>query len=295
MSDDRARPFRKPQATRPVCPRIAVVFDFDDTLGSDTFDDAVKSFGLDVASFRKERVEPLIREGWDGVAARFYSLIQESRQREKLTQARLASLGEKLQMFEGVEAMFSRLRQNARDCNPQTEIEFYLISGGLGDIIRSTSVAPFFKRLWASEFHYDAQGEVEFVKRAISHTEKTRYLMAITSGKDGVEEHGRSFAYRDVPEEELHVPLAQMVYVGDGASDIPCFSLVNDGGGICLGVFKERSAEKWSEKIQLTESQRVANLAPADYREGSELMRSLTLAVESICKRISLKQLGIGE
>jgi trehalose-6-phosphatase len=86
-----------------------------------------------------------------------------------------------------------------------------------------------------------------------------------------------------------------MIYVGDGASDVPCFSVLNDEGGIVIGVYKGDTAAKWSQQIQVTESQRVMNLAPADYQAESELMRSLTLAVESLCKQISLRQLSAGE
>lgn len=154
-------------------------------------------------------------------------------------------------------------------------------------------IPPYFAQIWGCEFYYSETGEVEFLKRSISHTEKTRYLMQIASGQDQVDGDGRSFAYRDVSADQLHVPLSQVIYVGDGASDIPCFSVLNDEGGIAIGVYKQ--AQAWSEQIQVSESQRVANLAAADYREDSELMRSLTLAVESLCKQIALRQLSIGE
>lgn len=78
-----------------------------------------------------------------------------------------------------------------------------------------------------------------------------------------------------------------MSYVGNGTSDISCFSVLNDGGGIAIGVDKE--AQTWEEQIQVSQSQRVTNLATADYCPDSELMRSLTLVLESLCKQISLR------
>ncbi|HBL10694.1 MAG TPA: haloacid dehalogenase-like hydrolase, partial [Cyanobacteria bacterium UBA11162] len=82
---------------------------------------------------------------------------------------------------------------------------------------------------------------------------------------------------------------------GDGASDIPCFSLMNEENGVAIGVYKGSTVQDWNREVQLSTSQRVANLAEADYREDSELMRSLTLAVESMCKQIALSQLSVGE
>ncbi len=287
----------KPQVTKPVCNRIAIVFDFDDTLALDTFDELVKALGFNVDTFRQQRYEPLKNAGWDHVAARFYCLIQESQRREeiqhKITKDYLIQFGQQLQPFDGVTKMFDRLHQRVQDLNPQIELEFYMITGGFGEVVRNTCIAPYFTQIWGCEFHYSETGEVEFLKRSISHTEKTRYLMQIASGQDQVDGDGRSFAYRDVSEDQLHIPLSQMIYVGDGTSDVPCFSVLNDEGGIAIGVYKE--AQAWDEQIQVSESQRVTNLAEADYREDSELMRSLTLAVESLCKQISLRQLSVGE
>jgi len=288
--------FKKPQATKPVCNRIAIVFDFDDTLAPDTFDELLKRLGLDVHEFRQQRYEPLKAAGWDHVAARFYCLIQESKRRqEKITQDYLIQFGQELQPFDGVMEMFDRLHQHIQKLNPEIDLKFYIITGGFAEVVRHTCIAPYLTKIWGCEFHYAENGEIEFLKRSISHTEKTRYLMHIASGREQVDGDGRSFAYRDAPEDQLQVPLSQMIYVGDGASDVPCFSVLNDEGGIALGVYKGDTATEWTQQIEVTESQRVLNLAPADYQEDSELMRSLTLAVESLCKQISLRQLSAGE
>ncbi len=296
MTQAQETDFKKPQATKPVCNRIAVVLDFDDTLAPDTFDELIKRLGLDVNEFRQQHYEPLKDAGWDHVAARFYCLIQESRRRkEKITKNDFIQFGQDIQPFQGVTEMFDCLQQQARKINSAIELEFYIITGGFAEVVRNTCIASYFRKIWGCEFHYAENGEIEFLKRSISHTEKTRYLMHIASGEDQVDGDGRSFAYRDVPEHQLHIPLSQMIYVGDGASDVPCFSVLNDEGGIVIGVYKGDTAEKWSQDIQVTESQRVTNLAPADYEADSELMQSLTLAVESLCKQISLRQLSKGE
>ncbi|MBZ8183125.1 hypothetical protein [Oscillatoria salina] len=103
------------------------------------------------------------------------------------------------------------------------------------------------------------------------------------------------FIYQDVPQSELYIPFSQMIYLGDGASDLPCFAVMNQEQGVAIGVYKGDSVAEWKDSVNVSRSQRIANLAPADYRENSELTISLTLAVEGICKRIALHQLSVNE
>lgn len=285
-------------ATKPLSNCIAVAFDFDDTLVPDTIDSLLERCGLDSQRFRSERIQPLIDNGWDAIPARFYSLIEESKRRDssdKITKDYLAKFGQELPPFDGVPEMFERLRQRAYELNPEVEVEFYLITCGMVEVARHTCIADKFKSMWGCEFHYTAEGEIEFLKKIVTHTEKTRYLFQIAKGIGDRNEDGRTFIYRDVPPEELHVPLTQVIYVGDGASDIPCFSLLNEEKGVAIGVYKGSTAQDWNRQLKLSANQRIANLAEADYREDSELMRSLTLAIESMCKQISLAQLSVGE
>lgn len=283
-------------ATKPFSNRIAVVFDFDDTLVPDTVDSLLASLGIDALKFRQERMQPLIDNGWDKILARFYALIEESkRQGNKLTKEYITRFGEQLQPFDGVTQMFDRLRQSALQINPQVEIEFYLITCGMVEIARPNCIAPYFKAMWGCEFSYGEDGGIEFLKKIVTHTEKTRYLFQLAKGIEHHQDDGKSFVYRDVPREELRIPLTQTIYVGDGESDIPCFSLLNQEQGIAIALYKNQTPEEWGQELNLTQGQRVANLTPVDYSENSELMRSLTLAVESICKQISLHQLSVGE
>jgi len=286
------------KATKPYSNRIALVFDFDDTLVPDTVDSLLESCGIDSQAFRAERIQPLIDNGWEPILARFYSLIQESKRRDsadKITKDYIAKFGQELAPFDGVPELFDRLRQSAKAIVPDIEVEFYLITSGMVEIARHTCIADEFTSMWGCEFHYNESGEIEFVKQVVSHTEKTRYLFQVAKGINNQNQDGQMFVYRDVPPEELHVPLTQVIYVGDGASDIPCFSLLNEEKGVAIGVYKGRTAEEWGRELEMSRGQRVANIAPAEYSEDSELMRSLKLAVESMCFQIALHQLSVGE
>ena len=113
----------------------------------------------------------------------------------------------------------------------------------------------------------------------------------------GLEEanNNPAHAYREVSGADLHVPLSQMIYLGDDDSDIPVFNLLYDCRGVALGLFADGDASTWDSSADIHTGQRVETLVRSDYREDSELMRSLVLATESICKKIALRQLSSGK
>ncbi|MGB3694893.1 MAG: HAD family hydrolase [Spirulinaceae cyanobacterium] len=286
-------------ATKPLSNCIAVVFDFDETLiPDDSFKALLRDCQLDVEAFERERINPLIEKGWHKYLARTYCLVQESQEREnkdKITYERLANLGQRMRLIEGVAEMFECLRKRAVEILPEVEVEFYLISGGFVDITRNTSIAKYFTKIWGCELAYDEKGEIQFLKQLMTHTEKTRYLYYLSMGVKAEKEKDLIYNYRDIPTTELHVPLNQVIYVGDGTSDIPCFAAINQYQGIALGIFHDSTAQEWEHRQKVTDSQRLGNLVPASYEQNSELMRSLILAIECISKQIALRQLSVGE
>jgi len=275
--------------THPVKPRIALVFDFDDTLAPDTWDGLLSELGFQPEAFEQEFVQPLLDEGWNEILARMYALIQESdRRNEPITKALLEDYGRGLQPFEGVEDMFELVRERTARVAPDVEASFYVVSSGFSDIIRATRLARHFDRIWGCDFHFGPDGRLVFPKRILEHTEKPRYLHLIEKGVEKYEHRPGHEVFRHLPEEELHVPLQQMVYVGDGASDVACFALLNVSHGVALGVNKPDTPVRWGRDGVDTE-ERIDDIAPPDYTEDSEMMRSLCLAVDSICSRIALK------
>lgn len=148
--------------------------------------------------------------------------------------------------------------------------------------------------MWGCVFHSGDTGEITFIKRMISHPEKTRYLLQLAKGL-GAESGQPTDVYRDLPDDQRHLPLDQMIYVGDGSSDMPVFGFLNERQGIAIGVYKSQTAAAWSGHARMNAQRRVENLAPVDYGAAGEMMQPLTLAVESICKRIALRQISRGE
>ena len=272
---------------------IALVFDFDDTLAPDSTSGFLQDMGVDVPAFWHDRVDPLLtQEDWDPVPAYLYQMLELSRsgQHGPITRDRLRDWGRRLPLHDGVPTLFDRLRARLRSAHPTVQLEFYLISSGIGDVLRETPIAGCFSDIWASEFHYDAQGAIDFPRRVVSFTDKTRYLFHIQKGIIGPESRNKPFEVnRKVDPDKLRVPFEQMIFVGDGYTDIPCFSLIRRSGGVAFGVWDPRHKEKRSRAWGFIQEGRVSNLNQARFGEDAELYQWLEEAVESLAAQIVLK------
>ena len=271
--------------------RIAVVFDFDDTLGPDSTTGFLKHAGIeDIEGFWKE-VGTLMLDDWDPVPAYLNHMIEASNDKRMspMTKDALIAWGQELPLFDGVEHVFSHLRAVAKESNPRVSLEFYLISSGIGDVLRNTRIADEFTDIWASEFHYDENGHAGTAKKIISFTDKTRYIFQIQKGIIGKASRSKPFEVnKKVPSDQIRIPLNQMIFVGDGYTDIPCFSLIKQQGGIPVAVYDQRHTEKWGNAFQFVTDGRVSNLHSANYKQDSDLTNFLSMAVRSLAQRIAV-------
>lgn len=271
---------------------IAVVFDFDDTLAPDSTSGYLVQAGIvDLASFWKVDVASLTDDDWDPVPAYLYRMIEASQTGRvpRITKESLGHWGRRLPLHDGVGDLFSRLRKVAKDANPRANVEFYVISSGIGDILRNTTIANEFADIWASEFAYGADGGIAFPKKIVSFTDKTRYLFHIQKGLIGPHARGKPFdVNRKLKPEQIRIPINQMIFVGDGYTDIPCFSLVKKDGGVSIAVFDKTRGEKWGSAYQFVHDGRVSNLLSANYSEQSDLSIFLGMAVKKLATDIAV-------
>lgn len=277
--------------------RIALVFDFDETLAPDSFSALLQHCQLDPQKFHEEKVAPLMENGWDKKMARFYSLARLSRQQEALsiTADTFAQVGRSLALYPEVQTMFERVQAYAEAIVPDIEVEFYLLTAGMLEIPRATPLADRFRVMWGGELYFNDEDQLTFVKRIVSYPDKIRYLLKLCKGLDIDHPQITADVYQEVDPREWHVPFSQLIYVGDGDSDMPAFAYLKEHGGLAIGVFQSDEVGGWEGYEEMHAGRQVQNLAPSDYREGSELMTSLKLAVESICKLIALRQQGQNE
>jgi len=274
---------------------IAVIFDFDETLAPDSTTSFLESVGIDTKTFWHETVPPLLKQGWDPVPAYLHLMLEAAHGEYPMTRSLMQAHGKQVKLYPGATSIFGKLSEHAKAINPHVELEFYLISSGIADILRHTKVAKQFSDIWACEFEFDAKERPTFPKRIVSFTDKTRYLFHIAKGILG--EQARQFPFevnRKVAETQQRVPFDQMIFVGDGYTDIPCFSLVKKEGGVAFGVYDPEHQSKWGRAWGFLEDERVTNLAAADYTSKATLTHNLLMAVESIASKIEVRLQSYG-
>ncbi|MGI9013037.1 MAG: haloacid dehalogenase-like hydrolase [Phycisphaerales bacterium] len=266
--------------------RLAVVFDFDDTLAHDSTSGFLASIGVDVDHFWGTTVAALLEDGWDPIPAYLHAMIGHSKARnsgDRITLERLEHFGRTIEFFPGVPEIFDTLRTAAREVDSSIEIEFYLISSGIETILRATAIAHEFHDIWACRFHADAESsEICFPRNVVSFTEKTRFLFQISKGVVGPAMRSRVHdVNRKVRDGQFRIPLNRMIFVGDGLTDVPCFALVKRYGGIPIGVYDAARPSKWEAAWSFIEDGRVTSLHAAKFSPGDDLYNMLLMAVRN--------------
>lgn len=277
--------------------RLALVFDFDETLAPDTFTALLNYREIDADKLGEERIEPLVEAGWNKKLAQYWALIEAARDGEfdPITRDDLKSVGEQLELYPDVSNLFDRVREAAAEVSSDIEVEFYLLTAGMLEIPQATAIVDEFDDMWGGELHFDEADELCFVKRTVSESEKIQYLLKLHKGLNMERPFIVDDVYQSIPDDDWYIPLSQIIYVGDGASDMPVFAYMNEHKGLAIAVFQGDTTDDWEGYERLNENQGIQNLAKSDYTEGSELMQSLTLAVESIAKLIQLRAMSYEE
>jgi hypothetical protein len=267
--------------------RIAIAFDFDDTLTPDSTSAFLEYKGIQPGEFWKKEVDPLLLDDWDPVPAYLYALINESRKNKPITRNDFVSFGESLQPYAGLRELLDHLKEVVISTEPKIQIEYYIISSGIEEIIKHCNFVNYFTDIWASNFHYTAEGVIDFPKKIISFTDKTRYLFQINKGLIGKAARGKPFEVnKKMKMDQLRIPLRNIIYVGDGYTDIPCFSLLKQNEGFAIGVYDKHDQKKKDRAWEFVQDERVSNLHSTDYSEGSDLCNTLEMAVRSILGRM---------
>lgn len=259
--------------------RVAFVFDFDETLAPNTTNALLRTIGLDPEEFRAARIEPLLAENWEERLAEAHALVQYSRSAEEpITRSLFEAVGKELDLYPGVTEMFDSVTEAVHQIEPDVDVEFHLITAGFVNVPSATPIADRFASIIGGHWAFDSEDAIVAPKNTVGHYAKVRHLLALAKGLNTIRSDDDHDVDRYVPESDWHVPFEQIVFVGDGDSDLPAFDLLESRSGTAIAVFQAGSAEDWESRTDMRDGRQVACLAQSDFSDGSPLMAALTAA-----------------
>ena len=261
-------------------PIIAFLYDFDKTLCTTDMQNYafIPGLGMTPAEFWAEANGFGRQNRIDGILAYMYIMLREA-ERKKLpfTREDLVEKGRQIELFPGVESWFSRI--NAFGEAQGVRVEHYVISSGLREIIEGSSISHEFKEIYASEFYYDETGRPVWPKLAVNFTAKTQFVYRINKGVLDVSDD--KTLNDSMPDDSKRVPFPNMIYLGDGLSDVPCMKMMRAYGGQAIAVYQDANRTGVEE---LLAKKRVDFIFPADYREG----RALEETARNIIRKMAI-------
>lgn len=248
--------------------KVAIVYDFDKTLCTKDMQEysLIPSLGYDnPVDFWNEVTEVAQRNEMDAISAYLYLLEKKfSEAGQPLKKESFYNIGKDIVLFDGVEGWFKRINEYAR--KKGFLVEHYIISSGMREIIKSTTIEHEFKKIFACRYYYDDETHTaKWPAQVVNYTAKTQYIFRINKGVLDVTDDASLNKY--VPKNERPIPFERMIYVADGLTDVPCMRLVKDYGGKAIAVYS--NSDKTAQ--QLKKEGRVNFIAKADYTENSEM------------------------
>ena len=266
--------------TKPI---IAFLYDFDKTLCTTDMQDYsfIPSLGMTPNEFWHEANSFGWREHMDGILAYMYTMLRKSEEKGlPLTRESLVEKGRNIQLFPGVREWFGRI--NAFGETLGVQVEHYILSSGLREIIEGSGLGGEFKEIYASEFYYNEEGRPVWPKLDVNFTAKTQFVYRINKGVLDVANDKDLNA--SMPDDSKRVPFTNMIYMGDGLSDVPCMKMMKSYGGQALAVYQESNRLGVED---LLAKGRVDFIFQADYREGTEL----DVTVKNIVRKMAITDL----
>jgi phosphoserine phosphatase len=257
--------------------KIAIAYDFDGTLAPGNMQeyDFIPDLNMDIHEFWIESNEIAKQHDMDEVLAYMFLMLEKAKQKTiSIKKEDFFQYGKQITFYQGVEQYFERINQYATEKG--FEIEHYIISSGLREFVEGTSIAHHFKDIFASGFMYDENNVACWPALGVNYTNKTQFLFRINKGIHN--SYDNTLINKIVPENDKPIPFSNIIYLGDGETDIPAMKMVKMQGGFTIAVYNENfvpteSRKKSPKEIcqEIVLQQRASFMAPANYLENSVL------------------------
>jgi len=266
---------------------IAVVYDFDGTLTPQPMQEytILPELGIkDGKRFWKQVNEESARTNGEAIVTYMRLMLEKSKARHfPVTAQRLKKLAKNINYFPGVQTYFKRINDYVKkQFGQDIELRHYVISAGLKEIISGTVIAKYLYKVFASEYYYDEYGRATFPNVIVNDTLKTQFIFRINKGKENLNEN----INLHMPVPLRPIPFQNIMYIGDGLTDVPCMTVIRKNGGYAIAVYKSHSPRGKKICRELLKAERVNFIAKADYKSGTELDRLIKLLLGNIVEGI---------
>lgn len=269
---------------------MAIAYDFDGTLSPGNMQEYgfMRKLGYKDPEEFWSKCQKLAKEQQaDSVLAYMKTMLDESAKKGvSFSRKDFRDYGRSVRLFKGVSTWFSRI--NAYAAERGICIKHYIISSGLKEMIEGTSIAKEFDKIFASSFMYDEKDQAFWAGVAINYTTKTQFLFRINKGCMDINDNKGINHY--LPQRKRAVPFSQMVYIGDGTTDIPCMRVVKSSGGYAIAVYQDKKQPQ-----NLIQEGRVNIAAHADYSANSAIDKYVKSIIDKIVVEHRLKKLEKSE
>ena len=266
-------------------PKIGILYDFDKTLCTTDMQEYsfIKNLGMESGEFWGEAAKLTREHELEKILSYMFVMIRECKKRGiPLTEEYLKKCGENVVLFKGVQTWFDRINEFGAQMG--VEVEHYIISSGTYEIIQGTPIAKYFKRIYACRYMYDEKGEAMWPALAINYTLKTQYIYRISKGTLDVTDDYNLNRLQD--ESQRRIAYNNMIYIGDGMTDIPCMKMVKERGGKSIALYAAGKAETVKT---LVDDDRINYVCVADYSKDSTLEKIVKLMIENMAVLEKLK------
>lgn len=263
--------------------KVALIYDFDETLSSSYMQDfsLIPALGMKPNTFWKRANLWSINNGADQITGSMYYFMKVAKEKKlKLTREALNNFGRDVEYYNGVSDWFERINNFGKALD--LEIEHYIISSGYEEIVEGTSIRQYFKDVFACSYAFGEDGTPVWPARVINYSIKTQFLSKINKG---LSKNDDIAVNEYTPDDERPIPFNRMIYFGDGMTDIPSMKLTKERGGTAIAVYKPKSHSK-KKAMKLLIDNRVNFALPADYSENKEI----DLVVKTILDKIATER-----
>ena len=267
---------------------IALVYDFDGTLIPKTMQDytIIPRLKLRSEKFWSDIMEEA--EATDGEVMMIYMrqlITRANSMNIKITKNEFKMMASKIKYFKGVLTWFDNINKYLKHNHKRIKVAHYVISAGHHEILESTAIRKKLKNVFGSQYYFNEQGHATFPKVVVTDTAKTQFLFRINKGKEKVSDSINSH----MPEELRPIPFENMIYIGDGLTDVPSMALIKKQNGHSVSVYPKGSKKQKKVSYDLLAAKRVDFIAEANYARNSILFKRICLIIDMISARIKYR------